>query len=318
MKKFLVRLAIFSVCNLGLFLVFVFLSSWLARQQNDFSIKQDTKFIILGHSHSECAYNDTLIDNFENFSQSGESYFYSIPKLEEIIRSNPQVKTVFLECTNNQMTGNVEEWIYGKKYLGYYYANYFPYIGFRSDFFIIGNQPAEYSRNFSIVCKDMLKKCISKHKIPYEYGGYKGVQGTLHSYQKDSSKHTNEDFVQIKKGISEVQLNLLKEISNFLTDKKIELILIRTPQHSSYQGFANEDEYKKVIETEFSEVKFIDLVNFPLSDTDFRDPEHLNTKGAEKISGWMNKFLKEDFSMVFHNQKHVSYQYINESKITKK
>lgn len=318
MKKFLVRLTIFSVCNLGLFLVLVFSSSWLARKQNDFSIKQDTKFIILGHSHSECAYNDALIDNFENFSQSGESYFYSIPKLEQIIRMNPQVKTVFLECTNNQMTENVEEWIFGKKYLGYYYANYFPYIGLKSDFFIFRNQPTEYSRNFSIVCKDILKKCISKHKIPYEYGGFKGVKGTLYSYQKNSLKHSNEDFVQIKKGISEVQINFLREISNLLANKKIELILIRTPQHSSYQGFVNESEYKKVIETEFSKVKFIDLVNFPLSDTDYRDPEHLNTVGAEKISGWMNKFLKEDYSYAFQKQLHISFKDINDRKIFKK
>jgi hypothetical protein len=55
-----------------------------------------------------------------------------------------------------------------------------------------------------------------------------------------------------------------------------------------------------------------------LSDNDFRDQEHLNSQGAEKLSKWFNLFLKEDITLLFKNQKHVSYQFINENKITKK
>ena len=318
MKQFLTRLSLFSLCVLGLLMILIATSSWLAIKNNDFKIKKNTTYVLLGHSHANCAYNDSIILNFENFSQSGESYFYTLPKIKEIIRSNPQVKTIFLEFTNNQLTKKVEEWIAGKKYLGYYYATYFPYIESKSHLFVIKSQPLVYARNLPIVCKDLLKKSISKHQYPYEFGGFKPLQGNLDSYKTNKAQFRNEDFVEIKRGVSKIQLQYLQEIIAFLKDKKIELILIRSPQHKSYQGFANEEDFNNLLKNELVSVKFLDLVKFPLSDDDFRDPEHLNNQGADKLSRWFNTFLNEDFSMVFHNQKHVSYQYINESKITKK
>jgi hypothetical protein len=318
MKQFLIRLSVFSLCLVGLLMILIATSSWLSIKNNDFKIKKTTKYILLGHSHAECAYNDSIIDNLENFSQSGESYFYTLPKIKEIIRSNPQVKTIFLEFTNNQLTKKVEEWIAGKKYLGYYYATYFPYIESENHLFVLKSQPLVYTRNLPIVCKDLLKKSISKHPYPYEFGGFKALQGTLDSYKTDKKQHRNEDFVEIKRGVSKIQLHYLQEIIAFLKDKKIELILIRSPQHKSYQGFANEKDFDNVVKNELAHVKFIDLVNFPLSDNDFRDPEHLNGQGAKKLSKWFNLFLKEDITLLFKNQKHVSYQFINENKITKK
>ena len=103
MKRFLFRLSIFFTCLGTLFFCLLFFTSWGAKRNNDFRIKLNTHYIVLGHSHAECAYNDQLIENFENFSQSGESYFYTLPKIKEIVRKNPQVKTVFLEFTNNQI-----------------------------------------------------------------------------------------------------------------------------------------------------------------------------------------------------------------------
>lgn len=318
MKQFLTRLSLFSLCVLGLLMILIATSSWLAIKNNDFKIKKNTTYVLLGHSHAQFAYNDSIILNFENFSQSGESYFYTLPKIKEIIRSNPQVKTIFLEFTNNQLTKKVEEWIAGKKYLGYYYATYFPYIESKSHLFVIKSQPLVYARNLPIVCKDLLKKSISKHQYPYEFGGFKALQGNLDSYKTNKAQFRNEDFVEIKRGVSKIQLQYLQEIIAFLKDRKIELILIRSPQHKSYQGFANEEDFNNLLKNELVSVKFLDLVKFPLSDDDFRDLEHLNNQGADKLSRWFNTFLNEDFSMVFHNQKHVSYQYINESKITKK
>ena len=318
MKQFIIRLSVFSLCMVGLLMILIATSSWLSIKNNDFKIKKNTKYIILGHSHAECAYNDSLILNFENFSQSGESYFYTLPKIKEIITKNPQIKTIFLELTNNQLTKNVEEWITGKKYLGYYYAMYFPYISIKNHLFLVKNTPLESVRNLPIVCKDLLKKSASTHSYPYEYGGFKAVQGNLDSYKTNKIQHKNEDFVEIENGVSEIQLRYLQEIISFLEEKKVDLILIRTPQHKSYQGFANEKDFNNVLKNELAHVKFLDLVNFPLSDNDFRDPEHLNGQGAKKLSKWFNLFLKEDITLLFKNQKHVSYQFINENKITKK
>ncbi len=314
MKRFLFRLSIFFTCIGTLFFCLLFFTSWVAKRNNDFRIKSNTHYIVLGHSHAECAYNDQLIENFENFSQSGESYFYTLPKIKEIIRKNSQVKTVLLEFTNNQITQTVEEWITGKKYLGYYYAMYFPYINPKDHLQIVKKVPLDYLRNLPITTKDLLKKSLSTHKYAYEYGGFKAVEGNLSSYQINKTQHQNENFVEIKQGVSNVQIHYLKEIITFLDDNDIELILVRSPQHSSYQGFANERDFNNLLKTDLPNVKFLDLAKFPLSDNEFRDPEHINKVGAEKLSNWLNQFLKNDVLPLFKIKKHIDYHFVMDKK----
>ncbi len=92
------------------------------------------------------------------------------------------------------------------------------------------------------------------------------------------------------------------------------MILVRTPQHSSYQGFANERDFNNLLKTDLVNVKFLDLAKFPLSDNEFRYPEHINQVGAEKLSNWLKQFLKEDVSTLFRLKKHIDYHFLMDKK----
>jgi hypothetical protein len=310
MKLFLVKLVYFCGVLLGLFVLSFTGLSWLAKQNAVFQIKSDTKMIILGHSHAECAYDDKTIENCENFAISGESYFYTYPKVKEIVRQNPGIKTVFLEFTNNQITEDVEKWIFEEKYLNYYYALYNPYIELEGHLRLFCLNPSGCVRGVPIIMKDLMKKSLQKTKYPYEYGGFKAIDGTLKEYNRNKKNHENEDFVEINQSISELQLFYLRKIIDFLKNEKIEIILIRTPQHENYNGFTNEKEYQKVLKEELKEVNYIDLSDFPLTDNHFRDPEHMNSYGATLISEWMNKILKLNLNSLFESEKHTSYAQI--------
>ncbi len=144
MKKFIyTNFIFFSVFTCLVFFLFQGLAI-LIEKNADFNIKNDTKTIIIGHSHSECAYNDSLIENFENFSLSGESYYYTFPKVKKIIEHNPQIETVFIEFTNNQISKNVEKWIWDKKYISYYYPIYSPFIDFQDKLSLVVNRPTSF------------------------------------------------------------------------------------------------------------------------------------------------------------------------------
>lgn len=319
MNNFLKRFVIFIICFNVVFFTTLIVSSLMVKRKNNFRIKNDSKYILMGHSHSECAYNDHLIKNLENFSHSGESYFYTLPKVVQLVEYNPNIKTVFIEFTNNQITQEIKNWIIGKKYLNYYYPTYFPYLDFTDHFYLIKEAPMDYLKNIPVLFKDLIKNSFQLRKVPYEYGGYKPIKGELIEYKKKNKKnHDTENFISINPGISVIQINFLTEIIEFLNSKNIQTILIRSPQHKSYEGFKNENDFNKVLKDVFSDVFFIDLVNFPLLQDEYRDPEHVNKNGSEKISIWLNSLIQNNIFNIFKNKNHLSYQDIEDIKQKRK
>ena len=72
-------------------------------KKSSFKISDNIKYVVFGHSHSECTFNDALISNFKNLSEPGEAYFYTYQKLKNVIHDNPAIESVFVEFTNNQI-----------------------------------------------------------------------------------------------------------------------------------------------------------------------------------------------------------------------
>lgn len=307
MKKFFLNSIQFGLLFSSLVAVSFCILLLRTKSRAVFTIDKHTKHIVLGHSHPECAYNDSLIQNFQNFSMSGESYFYTLPKVKNIVAQNPQLETIFLEFTNNQVSKNIEDWIWEEKYLSYYYAIYSPFIETSDKFRILLNKPAAFLKNLPIVFKDLLKKNISPVNYASEFGGYKRIDGTLENYEKTNQDSIIEDFVLINDETSQIHIEYLKRIIQYLGENNINVVLIRTPQHYSYQGFENEKQYQAILKSEFSDVNFIDFTKIPLTYDHFRDTEHLNREGARVTSNYLNKILSTDFSTFFGENKHVDY-----------
>ena len=61
--------------------------------------------------------------------------------------------------------------------------------------------------------------------------------------------------------------------------------------HPKYEGFENEDLFKKILRTKFSNIEFLDFAKFPALNSDFGDFEHLNYRGADKFSKWFNGLI---------------------------
>lgn len=85
-------------------------SNILINKDSNFSIDKNYAYIVLGHSHPEEAFNDSVIQKTKNFARGGEHILYLF-KSKKIIESNPNVKVVFLELTNNQISTDMTKWI---------------------------------------------------------------------------------------------------------------------------------------------------------------------------------------------------------------
>src|SRR5215217_8171222 len=120
MKNFLYNVNIFFALLVGLFLIFIlgsYFTSSSIINKTVYKVNSSIDKIVIGHSHPECAYNDTIIANCKNMASSGTSYFYNYYTLKPLISNNNGIKSIFIEFTNNQVDSIMTDWIWGDKYL---------------------------------------------------------------------------------------------------------------------------------------------------------------------------------------------------------
>jgi hypothetical protein len=297
MKAFIKSIMLFFALLIGLILLIEVSTDAIIYKFAKFKLMSTPKYIILGHSHPECAYNDTLIHNFKNLAQSGESYYYTYFKVKKILEQNPSLEAVFIEYTNNQINYSMNNWIWGDKYISNKYANYAPFIPVRDQFLLMQNNLKGYLYAFSYANKHKIATLIrGDYNFTNKIGGYLNlVRNETDSLLKCSNILNFEDDLRrnYSNNISETNLLYLRKIIQLVKKYDKKVFLIRSPQHPQYSEYKNETIYKRILEERFSDVEYLDFSHFPLSDSAFGDLEHLNYKGAAIFSTWFDRFIKD-------------------------
>ena len=280
-KKTCITVSLF-ILGIGLF-SYVNLIAY--RHFFDFSIKD--KVIILGHSHPSNAYNDLLIENVTNLSQSGVPYFYTYYKLKELNSQN-EISTVLLEFTNNQIKEENNQWIWGSNSMNAYLPRHLAFLKME-DIQLLRKNNNDFYPIFSRSIKTIFKNTITgKLHISNDYGGFESKLEVLKIDKIKKHSQSKEKNVEV----SETNIKFLKKIVSYCHSQEIMLIFIRSPQHKDYRN-TNEAQYQQIRHKIFNEIDFLDFNDFPLENTDFADYEHLNKFGAKKISLWFNSLLKK-------------------------
>lgn len=311
MNLFILRILKFTTILLITFLIILLGSSFFIRSTANFKVNNNIVYAVFGHSHPECAFNDTLINNFKNFSESGESYLYTYSKLKYFLQQNSSINTVFIEFTNNQIEEIMNEWIWGDNNLSNL-SVYFPFLGFNENKIILMNNCWGLIKNSPLVIKKNISYIVKLDlNFSHKLGGYlylnRSKTDSLLKYNSTSklplSRHK----------LSEYNILYLEKIINFCNDKNIKVILIRTPVHPKWNGLANEQNFLNIVRTRFSKVEFLDFKNYPLSNAEFADLEHLNYWGAKKFSIWINSLLNRGILKESNKQELINESILNES-----
>lgn len=262
------------------------------REKSVFRIETAPRYVVIGHSISECAYNDSIIEGLVNLSQSGDSYLYLLYKLKLFLDQNPSIEVVFIEFSNNQIGKSMDERIWGERYLGYKFTKYAPFMSFSDKSLIFMKNPCGFLDNSSITFKlnmDRLLYCDLNYSETL--GGYLQL-----SYNKVDSllkKNSEKKVTPVDLGISEKNLEYLSNIIQLCRARNIRPILVRSPLHRAHAGFKTENLYQQIRREKFSDIEFIDFAHFPIKDEDFADFEHLNYRGAAVFSIFFNDLLNE-------------------------
>jgi len=307
MKQFTIKLISFVLLFLILIFITTFLSNKLINNANYYKLSDTTKFVVFGNSHSECAFNDSLIRNFKNLGNSGESYFYTYLKVKKIISSNRQIKNVFIEFTNNMIEKSIDSWTFDDTYLPIRIPTYFPLMDY-SDFRLIWTY--NYKGFLNCVPKSILKNIGRnfKYVLCAEKGFNKEAHfgGYLYLVRDKTDSLVNNPPIsnlneKTKSEISEINIKYLVKTIEFCKLNNVKVFLIRSPLHSKYTGNENKIKFRELLRFQLINSEFLDFKDFPLQNYEFGDLEHLNYKGARIFSIFFNNLL--DLNLLNKNNK---------------
>lgn len=295
MKRFLKRLFVFVFPML---LVVIGVSFWAKKAINSkpvFVLPKNITTLILGHSQPECALNDSLIANAKNMAQGGEAYFYTYQKIKKLAAANPQIKTIYLSFSNNQIEPRMDEWTYDDEHIG----NYFPKYAGQMD---AEDYTLLLQHNYKAVLSGELKALknnisfVMKGKTNFlennNWGGY------LHLKRNKLDSIIKVNYIEtIKKEfsptVSTINVNYLEKIVEFCQQENIKLIFYRTPVHPILFNEYDEQKFQNLRIQKFAQIPFLDFHDFKLTNDEMGDFDHLNYKGARKFSVYFDEFIKK-------------------------
>jgi len=138
----------------------------------------------------------------------------------------------------------------------------------------------------------------SNFNYSHSIGGYLQLkESKLDSLLKAKAnvKESNPDYYKA----SIYNLQYLKKIITLCKAKNLNVFLIRSPLYKDSYYLSNEDLLQNIKQNQFADIKFFDFKDFPLSNDEYRDLNHINYKGSAKFSTWFNTMLKDSITTDF-------------------
>ena len=293
MKRFVKNTVLFVVVSMLLIFTITFTLFVTVKKHSDFRLKEHPVYLVAGHSHPECAFNDSLISGLKNISKSGEACFYSYQKLKTVLNQNPSVKTVFIEFTNNQIEEEMDRWTWDNQHITRY-PDFVPFMSNRDKALLFMHNGDGFLNLVSISARYALLRIImNDYNYEKQLGGYQFLAQDITDSVLRNLKENGNDIHKKTHKISETNLNYLSAMIHYCKQHHVEPVLIRSPLHKALLRVTNEQVYKNILKKLFSDVTYLDFSSFPLKDSEFADPEHLNYKGAKVFSLWFNGLLKK-------------------------
>jgi hypothetical protein len=313
MKQFIRHLLVFILtCLLGACIV-VFAERVILNKQNHFVLPLEKKYVFLGHSHAQAAYNDKLIDSALNLSSSGEAYFYTYIKLRKILESNSDQKVVFIEYANNNIFPVMNDWIWDDIHIQDRYKLYSAYANLNETKFLFSKNPKStlVSNIKSLVNNVYYIFSLKNISVDQKMGGYESlIRDKTDSLLNALSTKTRQ--VTIDTAVSAANISYLKKMIDACQKKGVKVYLIRSPLHPQYEGFQNEAIFKEILRNQLQSAELLDFSCYPLLNSEFGDLEHTNYKGAKKYSLFINKLLKSGLLEKSSKQKFIDEQIAGE------
>lgn len=287
MKLFLKNTILFFCLLYGSIFALVIGSNYIINSQADFTLKPHINKIVLGNSHPTGTFNDSLISNFKNLADPGDNYFYGYQKLKKIIKQNPQVDTVYVEFNPKTILLWEDSKLWKKNQI----PNYQAFFNFNDHYLLASINSLSYQQDMIKGLTTNVKRiATNQYNFKDSLGGFRHVKSSYINVILDTLTYKNEkQFKFNQKMISRYDLLYLSKMVDLCQNKNIQIILVRSPYHKKFDAHRYETIFQIYRMEHFKTIPFLDFMNFPMNNWEFKDLEHLNFKGARKFSLWFEE-----------------------------
>ncbi len=295
MKKFIKRGVLFLIITGIVSLVVGFLSVFISKKTFDYKIKEKKNILIVGNSHTECSINDSILSNSINLSQSASSYFYSYMKIREFTKYNPQIDTVIISFSDNDLFSEKEKWFSSSEKINNKMTRHI--ILFNKDDYLdlFKSNPIEVIVQTFILYSDFYNLHTKKRDF-------------IGSYNKINVNKIDEDIIEFNRSppiidsiIAITELQYLLKIYNFTQENEIKLILLNTPIHpilEKHFSVIRQRNCSSIARDQMPNATYFDHTSvvdtsFVLKNSDYADLSHLNNKGSNKYSDFLQSIFNK-------------------------
>jgi len=289
MKKFIKRGVLFLIITGIVSLVSGFLSVFISKKTFDYKFKEKKNILIVGNSHTECSVNDSIISNSVNLSQSASSYFYSYMKIREFTKYNSQIDTVIISFSDNDLFSEKEKWFSSSDKINNKMTRHI--ILFNKDDYLdlFKSNPIEVIVQTFILYSDFYNLHTQKRDF-------------IGSYNKINVNEIDEDIIEfnlsspvVDERIAITELQYLLKIYEFTQENKIKLILLNTPIHPILEKHFSviKPRNLQIVSENMPNATYFDHTSFVLKNSDYADLSHLNNKGSNKYSEFLQLLFRK-------------------------
>lgn len=297
MRRFILNFLLFFLISTTIILSLTIIVDSYINKKANFKLSDNCKYLIIGSSHPEGAFNDSIIRNLHNFSKGGEAYFYTFFKLQKITEQNPKIKTVFLEFSNGQiLDSNMNAWIWEEPLISNKYPTFSPFMNISKKIFLFKHNYNGFTNSLSLSLFENTSRIIHsdyKFSMSPNVGGFSSLSRKMTESEVEKSNIQNQILYYQKNQnkISNAHINCLEEIVRFCKEHEIKLYLIRSPLPKFFPIYGNEYAFQKLKNEKFENIEYLDFSKFPLKTCEFGDLEHVNQDGAKIFSIWFNNLI---------------------------
>lgn len=272
MRLFLKNILLFGAIVIGIFATCI-TAKYMITHSISFKEPENVHFLFIGASHPWHGIDEHLLRDAINRSARSERYMYSYLKLKQIINDNPQIDTVFIECSPTDIWENTDDKYFNENEMSYFIPLYFPL--FSSDEWKI------YSHKMPDVIKLIVQKSFQLNQLFPErlMAGFGTQADKAENLVKMNSSEVVPAMIDGNLG-NEINYTYLRKIIDLCDKHDIKLYGIYFPvYHPEY--YYDQEYYHKALSEKFPDLDVLDYSGMTLPDSARFDAHHLNWYGAQ-------------------------------------
>lgn len=274
----------------------MFFGTYYIHKSISFKVPIDKHILILGDSTTECAIDDNIFSNSVNMSYASSLNLFSYLKLEKFLDVNSHVDKVVLSFHCFGIKKEIDEKINDAAYI----KNNIPrhlFLFKKNEILLFGKNSYFFKAVFKslIFSTERLLKLLKNKDLIYSdlrIGGYYKIDNIINDMNNNIA--FNNLYIEDKFEYSQYELEYLLKIVKLCKDKNVELILLSTPFYNKYYDKSGITYFYN---TYLSDIKYFDFSDFYIPEYGYADVLHLNYRGAEIFS----HYLEDNYKNIFND-----------------